>query len=40
MTAAKMGLPVLTANPDEFDPVQQLAFEGQFIQKGCKVFSW
>jgi hypothetical protein len=38
MAAAKMGLPVLTANPDEFDP--QLASEGRFIQKGCKVFSW
>jgi predicted nucleic acid-binding protein len=31
LTAAKMGLPVLTANRDEFDLIQQLAPEGQFI---------
>ena len=31
LTAAKMGLPVLTANRDEFDLIQQLAPEGQFV---------
>jgi predicted nucleic acid-binding protein len=31
LTAAKAGLPVLTANRDEFDLIQQLAPEGQFI---------
>jgi predicted nucleic acid-binding protein len=31
LTAAKAGLPVLTANRDEFDLIQQLAPHGQFI---------
>jgi hypothetical protein len=31
LTAAKAGLPVLTANRDEFDLIQQLAPEGHFI---------
>lgn len=31
LTAAKAGLPVLTANRDEFDLIQQVAPEGQFI---------
>jgi len=31
LTAARAGLPVLTANRDEFDLIQQLAPEGQFI---------
>lgn len=31
LTAAKAGLPVLTANRDEFDFIQQLAPEGQFV---------
>lgn len=31
LTAAKAGLPVLTANRDEFDLIQQLAPEGQFV---------
>lgn len=31
LTAAKAGLPVLTANRDEFDLIQQLAPEGKFI---------
>lgn len=31
LTAAKAGLPVLTANRHEFDLIQQLAPEGQFI---------
>ena len=31
LTAAKVGLPVLTANRDEFDLIQQLAPEGRFI---------
>ncbi|OJU10180.1 MAG: DNA-binding protein [Caulobacterales bacterium 68-7] len=31
LTAAKEGLPVLTANRDEFDLIQQLAPHGQFI---------
>jgi predicted nucleic acid-binding protein len=31
LTAAKAGLPVLTADDDEFDLIQQLAPEGQFI---------
>jgi len=31
LTAAKAGLPVLTANRDEFDLIQQLAPEGRFI---------
>ncbi len=31
LTAAKAGIPVLTANRDEFDLIQQLAPEGQFI---------
>lgn len=31
LTAAKAGLPVLTANRDEFDPIQQLATHGRFI---------
>jgi predicted nucleic acid-binding protein len=31
LTAAKAGLPVLTANRDEFDLIQQLALQGQFI---------
>ncbi len=31
LTAAKVGLPVLTADRDEFDLIQQLAPEGQFI---------
>jgi predicted nucleic acid-binding protein len=31
LTAAKAGLPVLTANRDEFDLIQQLAPEGQLI---------
>ena len=31
LTAAKAGLPVLTANRDEFDLLQQLAPEAQFI---------
>jgi len=31
LTAAKAGLPVLTANRDEFDLIQQLAPRGQFI---------
>jgi predicted nucleic acid-binding protein len=31
LTAAKAGLPVLTANRDDFDLVQQIAPEGQFL---------
>jgi predicted nucleic acid-binding protein len=31
LTAAKAGIPVLTANRDDFDLIQQLAPEGQFI---------
>jgi predicted nucleic acid-binding protein len=31
LTAAKAGLPVMTANRDEFDLIQQLAPQGQFI---------
>ena len=31
LTAAKAGIPVLTANRDEFDFIQQLAPEGRFI---------
>jgi len=31
LTAVKAGLPVLTANRDEFDLIQQLVREGQFI---------
>ena len=31
LTAAKAGLPVLTANRDEFDLIQQLAPQGRFI---------
>jgi predicted nucleic acid-binding protein len=31
LTAAKAGIPVLTANRDEFDLIQQLAPEAQFI---------
>jgi predicted nucleic acid-binding protein len=31
LTAAKAGLPVLTANRDEFDLIQQLVPEGRFI---------
>ena len=31
LSAAKFGLPVLTANLDEFDLIQQLAPEGGFI---------
>ncbi len=31
LTAAKAGIPVLTANRDEFDLIQQIAPEGQFI---------
>jgi predicted nucleic acid-binding protein len=31
LTAAKAGVPVLTANRDEFDMIQQLAPEGQFV---------
>lgn len=31
LSAAKVGVPVLTANRDEFDLIQQLAPEGQFI---------
>ena len=31
LTAAKVGLPVLTANRDEFDLIQQLAPEGRFV---------
>jgi predicted nucleic acid-binding protein len=31
LTAAKAGLPVLTANRDEFDLIQQLAPRGRFI---------
>lgn len=31
LTAAKIGLPVLTANRDEFDLIQQLAPGGRFI---------
>jgi predicted nucleic acid-binding protein len=31
LTAVKAGLPVLTANRDEFDLIQQLVPEGQFI---------
>ena len=31
LTAAKAGLPVLTGNREEFDLIQQLAPEGQFI---------
>ena len=31
LTAAKAGLAVLTANRDEFDLIQQLAPEGQFV---------
>ena len=31
LAAAKIGIPVLTANRDEFDLIQQLAPEGQFI---------
>ncbi len=31
LTAAKAGIPVLTANRDEFDLIQQIAPEGDFI---------
>jgi len=31
LTAAKVGLPVLTANRDEFDLIRQLAPQGRFI---------
>jgi hypothetical protein len=31
LTAAKAGVPVLTANRDEFDLVQQLAPTGRFV---------
>ena len=31
LTAAKMGLPVLTADWDDYDLIQQLAPEGQFV---------
>lgn len=31
LTAAKTGLPVLTANRDEFDRIQQLCPEGRFV---------
>lgn len=31
LTAAKVGLPVLTANRDQFDLIQQLAPHGQFV---------
>ena len=31
LTAAKAGIPVLTSNRDEFDLIQQLAPEGQFM---------
>lgn len=31
LTAAKAGLPVLTANRNEFDLIQQIAPEGQFV---------
>ncbi len=31
LTAAKVGLPVLTANRDEFDLIQQLAPHGRFV---------
>ena len=31
LTAARAGLPVLTANRDEFDLIQQLAPEGSFV---------
>ena len=31
LTAAKAGLPVLTANRGEFDLIQQLAPEGRFV---------
>ncbi len=31
LTAAKIGIPVLTGNRDEFDLIQQLAPEGRFI---------
>ena len=31
LTAAKAGLPVLTANRDEFDLIQQLAPDGRFV---------
>jgi predicted nucleic acid-binding protein len=31
LTAAKAGIPVLTANRSEFDLIQQLAPEGQFV---------
>ncbi len=31
LAAAKAGVPVLTANRDEFDLIQQIAPEGQFI---------
>lgn len=31
LTAATAGLPVLTANRDEFDAIQQLAATGSFV---------
>ena len=31
LTAAKAGVPVLTANRDEFDLIQQIAPEGRFV---------
>lgn len=31
LTAARAGLPVLTANRDEFDIIQQIAPEGRFL---------
>ncbi len=31
LTAAKAGIPVLTANRDDFDLIQQLAPEGRFV---------
>ncbi len=31
LTAAKAGIPVLTANRDEFDLIQQVALAGRFV---------
>ncbi|MEL6062021.1 MULTISPECIES: hypothetical protein [unclassified Methylobacterium] len=31
LTATRAGLPVLTANRDDFDLIQQLAPEGRFV---------
>ena len=36
LTAAKAGLPVLTANRDDFDTIQQIVSAGVFIHYSAK----